>query len=201
MCVCLVIVVSGQCVELCEIVFWDKVLEFLEILLLVIVFCLKQDEYVLDESFDIMLWVFWLNDLEDWFVFGEGNLDGMLDLVVKCDGLFKWYFDWYKYDSCYDDVDRLIEWVGVFWFIEEFNEWFYLGGWLFGICLSFVDFVIFFFVCQFVNMDWVWFDGQDWDYVKSWLMVFEGLVKYLVIMDKYVKWQVGDRLVLFFDNG
>lgn len=193
----LAIAVSGQRVELREIVLRDKAPEFLEASPSASVPCLKQGEDVLDESLDIMLWALRLNDPEDWLAPENVDLDGMLALVGKCDGPFKRHLDRYKYDSRYEDADRLIERAGASRFIGELNDRIEPGGWLFGTRPSLADFAILPFVRQFANTDRAWFDSQDWIPVRSWLTAFEGSPMYLEIMDKYAKWQAGDRPVLF----
>ena len=59
------------------------------------------------------------------------------------------------------------------------------------------DIAILPFVRQFANLDYDWFQAQDWQNLYRWLTVFLTSNNFNAIMIKYDKWTTGDPTVLF----
>lgn len=104
------------------------------------VFVLVLVDCVIDESFDIMCWVFGWYDLEGWF-----DCDDFV-LIVCNDGVFKYYFDCYKYFEWYDGDLGVYCVEGLVIFVDLDVCLMVLVN-LCGDVLGFVDIVIMLFVC------------------------------------------------------
>ena len=81
----LALAVSGQQVELREVLLRDKAEEFLQTSPSATIPCLKTADTVIDESLDIMLWALGRNDPEGWLQMPQ---EGM-ELITLFDGPFK----------------------------------------------------------------------------------------------------------------
>lgn len=198
----LAMLASGQEVELREVVLRDKAPEFLAASPSATVPCLVLDEdRVLDESLDIMLWALERGDPDRWMSPEEDDLGAMLALISEIDGPFKTHLDRYKYDTRYADADRESERTLAAGYLVRLDGMLAGTGWLFGTRPSLADFAILPFVRQFANADRAWFDAQDWADLKNWLERFEGSERFAAIMPKYAKWQAGDEPLVFGAGG
>lgn len=96
----MVLLQVGCCFDVFEIILCDKFVVMFVILFKGIVLVLYYlDGEVLEESWDIMCWVWFEYDLDGWW-----SRVQMLENIVLFginDGVFKWYLDWYKYLDCY----------------------------------------------------------------------------------------------------
>ncbi|MEL7525225.1 MAG: glutathione S-transferase [Pseudomonadota bacterium] len=193
----LAILSSGRPVELREIVLRDKAPEFLQASPSATVPCLKTCEEVIDESWDIMLWALEFSDPENWLRPEQATMADMQALVLQCDGPFKSHLDRYKYDVRYDDANREDERAQAARFLRDLDARLRQGQWLFGSAASLADYAILPFVRQFANADRAWFDGQDWQPLKTWLEAFESSHAFQTVMPKWTKWVSGDAPVRF----
>ncbi len=188
---------SGRPVELREIVLRDKAPEFLETSPSATVPCLKTDEEIIDESWEIMLWALQFSDPENWLQPEHGTMAEMQELVLQCDGPFKSHLDRYKYDVRYDDADREEERSRAAVFLADLDKRLKQGQWLFGRSASLADYAVLPFVRQFANADRTWFDAQDWQRLRTWLETFESSDAFQCVMPKWTKWVSGDTPVRF----
>ncbi len=188
---------SGQEVELREIVLRDKAPEFLETSPSATVPCLKSGDLVIDESLDIMLWVLERSDPELWLKPETGGVEDMFSLIKACDGPFKTHLDRYKYDTRYADADKVSERTAASEFLCGLNTRLEASDWLFGSRPCLADFAILPFVRQFANAGREWFDTQDWQALRDWLVRFEQSPDFAAIMPKFAKWQAGDEPIVF----
>lgn len=193
----LAILASGQIVELREVVLRDKAPEFLDASPSATVPCLKDDEQVLDESLDVMIWALERSDPEGWLSPDGIDRQAMQDLINECDGPFKRHLDRYKYDTRYEGADKLEERAAASEFLWKLDTKLQGSKWLYGGAASLADYAILPFVRQFANSGRDWFDGEDWTALQSWLASFEGSDRFQAIMSKYAKWQIGDEVILF----
>lgn len=184
-------------VELREIVLRDKAPEFLETSLSATVPCLKSGEIVIDESLDIMVWALETSDPDYWLEPEEGSVQDMFALIGDCDGPFKTHLDRYKYDTRYADADKVTERTAASEFLNRLNTRLTHSDWLFGTRPCLADFAILPFVRQFANAGRDWFDAQNWNALKTWLVRFEKSDQFAAIMPKYAKWQAGDPETIF----
>ncbi len=193
----LAIAASGRKVELREVVLRDKAPEFLATSPTATVPCLKDGDTVLDESLDIMLWALNQSDPDRWLTRGETELEEALALIDICDGPFKRHLDRYKYDTRHENADRTEERRLASAFLWQLDERLSTSPWLLGAHASLADNAILPFVRQFANTDRDWFEGEGWNALKVWLATFEESDRFQFVMQKWVKWQTGDRPVLF----
>ncbi|TYC51981.1 glutathione S-transferase [Rhodobacterales bacterium] len=191
------VAVSGITVELREIVLRDKAPEFLAASPSATVPCLRDNERVVDESLDIMLWALRQNDPDRWLEPERGNFPEMLDLIGTIDGPFKRHLDRYKYDTRFPDAERGMERGQAADYVWQLDSRLRDTGWLFGQRASLADFAILPFIRQFANTDRDWFDGEPWQAVADWLSGFEGSERFQSVMPKWRKWERGDTPVYF----
>jgi glutathione S-transferase len=192
----LAIAVSGQHVELREVVLRDKPAEMLAaspkgtVPVLVL-----PGGAVIDESLDIMLWALRQNDAEHWLAPANGSLQDMLALIAENDGGFKKSLDRYKYPNRYTeefsgDVQEFAQAqrnAGARWLIQLDRQ--LEAGWLYGPRASLADMAILPFVRQFALTDAAWFAAQPWPRLQAWLARFEASPLYLGVMEKRMAWR------------
>lgn len=183
---------AGITCELREIVLRDKAPEFLETSPKGTVPVLVAGETVLEESFDIMRWALGGND-------PEGLLDmpaeGM-ELIAECDGPFKTALDRYKYHTRHasnPETERRFA-AG---FVRKLETKLAENAFLYSNSARLADLAIAPFIRQFANTDRGWFDAQPWPNVLRWLVDFENSDRFTAIMNKYPRWEAGDRVTLF----
>ncbi len=187
----LALLVSGQRVELREILLRDKAPELLETSPKGTVPVLVDGETVIDESFDIMLWALKRNDPEGW-------LDRMdMDLIAECEGPFKSALDRYKYSNRFEGTDVLEQRRFASGFLTKLEAHLQSGPFLSGQSRGMTDMAIVTFVRQFANVDRDWFDAQPWPRLRQWLDDFTGGPDFAAIMHKYPIWKSGDPAIYF----
>lgn len=189
----LAIASAGIEVELREVLLRDKAPEFLETSPSATVPCLKTDDLVIDESFDIMLWALGQNDPERLLNMPpEGKI-----LIDTTDGPFKTALDRYKYHTRYENCDRDMERNKVSAHMANLDARLTGQDWLFGNNPSLADLAILPFVRQFAFTDKNWFDEQDWPNVQRWLESFITSKRFMSVMAKYPKWENEDTTTSF----
>ena len=189
----LAVLVSGQQVELREVLLRDKAQEFLDTSPSGTVPCLKDQTTILDESLDIMIWALERHDPEGWLAMpGAGH-----DLIAQADGPFKSALDRTKYASRYPDSDAEAQRSIAHEFLHALDLQLNNQKWLFGDTASLADMAILPFVRQFAFIDKARFDAQDWPQLAQWLDAFLGSDMFASVMHKYPVWRAGDAPVLF----
>ncbi len=189
----LAIAVSGQAVDLREVVLRDKPEAFLATSPSATVPCLDTGAEIIDESRDIMVWALNLNDPEGWLTMPQ---DGH-DLIDRNDGPFKTALDRYKYASRHADVDITAERLKAVEFLRELDTLLGEKDWLFGARPSLADMAILPFVRQFAHVDLTWFHRQPLPQVVRWLEAFKSSHRFTSIMQKYPPWTPDARAVVF----
>lgn len=195
----LALVVSGQMVELREVVLRHKPPELLAaspkatVPVLVL-----PDGHVLEQSLDIMRWALARYDPTGWL---HAPLAETLALVAQVDGPFKHHLDRYKYPDRYENdscIRRSDEHRSTIW--HMISDWeLRLAGqpYLFGAHPTLADMAIAPFVRQCAHVDATWFAAQPWPSVQKWLAVFENSALFAQAMDKFAPWKSGTSGVLF----
>ena len=189
----LAIAVSGQDVELREVVLRDKPDAFRKASPSATVPCLEAEGDVLDESLDIMIWSLKRNDPNGWL----GMPDEGFDLIARADGAFKCDLDRYKYASRFPEDDETAARESTGAFIAELDQMIGAKEWLFGTDATLADMAILPFVRQFAHVDLAWFDAQPWPRLQGWLERFLFSDRFARIMPKYPQWHPGDAPQLF----
>jgi glutathione S-transferase len=161
------------------------------------------DEQVLEESLDIMLWALKRHDPQGWLSPQLGNLDDMLALIGEMDGDFKHHLDHYKYASRHapDKVDPTEFAEGhraaALQILTRLDQRLHIHPYLFGDRLALADVAIAPFIRQFANTDIEWFNRQDLPRLQAWLQNFLAADLFTGIMSKYPQWQVDDPVEVF----
>ena len=187
----LAIAVSGVEVELREQLLRDKAPEMLKASPKGTVPVIVDGGKVIDESYDIMLWVLAQNDPDAWLERHDPAL------IAECDGTFKSALDRYKYGNRYEDVDTTEQREIASKFLLKLEERLSNQPYLSGTKLGMTDMSIVTFVRQFANVDRAWFDTQPWPNLIRWLEEFLTSDAFASIMTKYPKWQATAPVTLF----
>ncbi len=187
----LALAVSGQPVELREVVLRDKPLALIDASPKATVPVLVLSEgAVLDESLDIMLWALRRNDPLGWLTPGLESPESMLALIALFDQQFKPQLDRYKYPGRYPAPTQNPRDAGV-GYLEQLESRLAAHSCLFGHRASLADMAIAPFVRQFAQTDRTWFDARPWPGLSAWLAAFEDSALYAQVMQKFVPWVPG----------
>ncbi len=146
------------------------------------------EERVIEESEDIMLWTLGMEDPLGWLVPDIETLPAMRTLVRRAEDEFKTHLDRYKYSNRYDGADSELERTLAAKFLIELDERLGHHAYLFGERFVFADAAIAPFVRQFANTDRAWFDAQPWGNLLRWLDEFLATELFASVMVKYPPW-------------
>ena len=194
----LAIAVSGQIVQLREILLRDKPAAFLATSAKGTVPVLDLlDGTVIDESLDIMMWALGANDPDGWLDIWRKQPEEAERFLDNVDGPFKHDLDRYKYASRYEVSAARQHRENGAQFLIELDQSLGATGALSGDGLGFLDFAILPFIRQFRIADPEWFDVQPWPYLHRWLQEFLGSAAFLRVMQKYPPWQEGTKAIRF----
>lgn len=194
----LAILASQQPVELREILLRDKPAEMLAASPKATVPVLvMEDNQVLEQSLDIMLWTLKRNDPQNWLSPQQGSLEEMLALIGEMDGDFKHHLDKYKYASRHksDAQDQAAfaahHRTAAINILARLDAKLAQQSFLFGSEKSLADIAIAPFVRQFANTDINWFNSQPYPHLQAWLQDFLKAPEFTSIMSKYKPWSPG----------
>lgn len=152
------------------------------------------DGQVIEESIDILLWAFAINDPDGWL--HDSNAD-LVDMVAQNDGGFKENLDGYKYpqrntgktqEECRDD--------GATW-LAVLDDRLHSSDYLAGDKPTALDIAIMPFVRQFAHTDLHWFEASPYQALGRWLDGWKNSGLFLSVMHKYPQWQPGDKVLVF----
>lgn len=146
------------------------------------------DDFVIDESLEVMQWALNLNDKDDWLLCDQADLrETMNDLIQKCDVQFKPQLDRYKYSDRFELSEEQYR-NQAEWFLSELNTRLENGPYLMGDKISMADVAIFPFIrqCAFVNKNW--FDNNEYTLLQKWLEKLLIWPVFLSIMQKVPLW-------------
>ena len=149
------------------------------------------DETIIDESIDVMVWALDQHDPEGWLASARDPL------IAENDGSFKRHLDRYKYAARYDDASPEEDRDAGAAFLFKLEERLSGNGWLNSSSRSFADIAIFPFVRQFRIADEKWFDDCNWPALANWLRTCMNSALFLSVMEKYAPWQKGDAPLSF----
>jgi len=190
--------ISGAACRLREVVLRDKPQEMLDISPKATVPVLQiEEDKVLEESLEIMLWALSQNDPEDWL--GDSQQQKhMLDLIQQTQDKFKVHLDRYKYPNRYKDIDPIFHREEALKFLKELKQKICTQHFLYGSQPSLADIAIFPFVRQFANTNRIWFDSvAEIDAVQQWLDRCLSLKIFEAIMEKYPQWTGSENEIIF----
>jgi glutathione S-transferase len=150
---------------------------------------------VIDQSLDIMLWALRQNDPNGWLE----NEEDALNMIVQCDGDFKFHLDRYKYPNRYDGANVVEHRAKAAVFADVVNVKLQNTSqnyYTFNSCLGIYYAGYMPFLRQFSNTDKVWFAAQPWPDLQAQLATFEASKAFTTIMQTYAPWQAGAEAVV-----
>ncbi len=136
----------------------------------------------IDESLDIMLWAFQQAQIEDELI-PKKNRKKIFELIHTNDSFFKENLDLYKYAQ--SDIDKnkafnqCMEFIKTLDIMIEKNNRFILSK-----KLSLVDYAIFPFIRQFINVDQQKFKNTNQKNIEDWYSIIDESSEFKYIMKK-----------------
>lgn len=191
---------SGEKVQLREVVLKDKPQAMLDVspkgtVPVLVLNYTSDNQKVIEESLDVMLWALEQNDPEQWLPSNESQRNEQLTLVDHNDNEFKGWLDRYKYADRYPEHSADCYRAKGEEFLQILEEKLTTSAYLFGDKASFADIAIFPFVRQFAHVDKTWFDQTNYPKLQAWLEHFLQSELFLAIMPKFKQWQSEDDIV------
>jgi len=146
-----------------------------------------QDNTVIDESLDIMVWALGKHDPENWL---GPDMDEMLTLIKTIQGPFVDHLNRYKYASRYSTgtsratID-LAHRKKAYEILQHFENILSTTPYLMGAKPSLVDYAIFPFIRQFSAVEKNWWDEPQFPNLHRWLSYFLNGELFTAIMKKH----------------
>ena len=188
----LALAVSGQMVELREVVLRAKPAALLEaspkgsVPVLVL-----PDGQVIDESLDIMCWTLARRDPAGWLSPEQGSAAAMHALIAECDSDFKFHLDRSKYPDRFPGTVAAEHRSAAAGFLARLEAQL-IAPYLFGTRPALADMAIVPFVRQFAQVDPAWFAAQGWSNLQAWLERILESTLFAQIMHKTPAWVAGE---------
>jgi len=185
--------VSGIAVELREVVLCNKPKSLLSaspkgsVPVLVL-----PDGYVIDESWDIMLWALHQHDPEGWMGENAAYVNIAAPLIIKNDTVFKYNLDRYKYPDRNPEHSQIFYRTQAETFLQELETRLNMSPYLLGVNMSIADAGILPFIRQFASVDKEWFAQSRYPLLNEWLQRFLASERFNAIMKKQPLWQEMD---------
>ena len=171
---------SGQEVELREVLLREKPKSLLEYSLKGTVPVLVVGNNVIDESLEIMKWTLeevpWCDDTPDFGLIEENDID------------FKGCLDHYKYFERFPENSQEHHRAGGTLFLKKLNSRLSTTEFLGGDHMGLEDIAILPFVRQFANVDRDWFDRNAGKFISRWIFDWENSELFRKTMAKYPIW-------------
>jgi glutathione S-transferase len=143
-----------------------------------------QEERVIDQSLDIMLWALRQHDPCQWLPASLAEMQQSLEKIAVNDGVFKTHLDRYKYPNRFGLVNGLHDRTLGTSFLLELDTALREQGFLSGPHWGLTDAALAPFVRQFAHVDRPWFSAQNWPSLQSWLENFETSSEFAKVMGK-----------------
>jgi len=182
----LAIAYSQQTVQLREVILKDKPQEMLQLSCkgTVPVLQINQNE-ILDESLDIMVWAVSQYDPDNWL---KPNIHNMLDLIDKNDFEFKSWLDKYKYADRFPEHSERYYREQCEDFLVDLEQRLQVNAYLFVPTISLADIAILPFIRQFALVDEQWFKESPYPHLQNWLYTLLNSPLFYSVMHKYTPW-------------
>lgn len=188
------LLVSGQPVEIREVVLRDKPAELIAASPKATVPVLVQEKgEVIDQSLDIMRWALRSNDPEGWL---DGDDQA---LIAANDGPFKHHLDRYKYPGRHGS-DPLVHREAALTILSGLEERLTGRNNLCRDSRSLTDMAIMPFIRQFAATDRSWFAAQPLPRLREWLTRHEVSPLFETAMVRLESWRAGDVAVILIDS-
>ncbi|WP_299806679.1 glutathione S-transferase [uncultured Shewanella sp.] len=193
------IYVSGQSVQLRELVLTDKPSQLLESSPkgTVPVLVLPNGE-VLEQSLDIMLWAFEQGDSANYLMSFDPTLrDDMFDLIALFDTDFKQCLDLYRSAKRYHDQDLPSTRQACERYIYILEQRLTTNPYLFTTSPCLADLAIIPFIRQFARVERQWYLASPYPNVRGWLNSYLQSPMFSKIMAKFPLWSANNAPVIF----
>ena len=141
-----------------------------------------KNNYIIDESLDIMIWALPEND--DWMII---PIKQQIELINNNDSKFKPWLDKYKYYDRFPNYSREFYQSKCGEFLDKYNNMLLSHSFLLGNSLMFADVAIFPFIRQCAHVDPKWFENK-FPNLNEWLTNWKSLDIFLSVMNKYQYW-------------
>jgi glutathione S-transferase len=139
-----------------------------------------EDNTVIDESMDIMIWALSQSDPDDWL---DSTLqDAYQDLIYKNDFEFKPLLDKYKYTQHTDKTTFNISKDKATGYLYQLNTLLEKNRFLLKESISIADVAIFPFIRQFYKVDVASFEASDYKNLQHWLNTLLNAPLFLQVM-------------------
>lgn len=147
---------------------------------------IKDNQEVLEESLDIMLWA--LQQHADMFALG-GGVAGQQAVIEEFDRQFKPLLDQYKYGRADAEPpasyyrDQCADWL------QRLDTLLSAQDYLLGAQPQLLDLALLPFIRQFAHVDRAWFDQAPYRHLRRWLQTWLQDELFTSVMTKYQPWQ------------
>ena len=157
-----------------------------------------EDNNVIDESRDVMMWALSKNDPNNWYMGLDNSLQLQIDnLIDKNDNEFKPILDRYKYAVRFPDDSEKTYRDKAQPFLKLLNNLLIDNSYLLGKNCTLADIALFPFIRQFAHVNKIWFDNSEYQYLQLWLQKWLDSNLFKTIMVKFNQWKEGDDLLIF----
>ena len=158
---------------------------------------ITNDDIIIDESLDIMLWSLKNNGNQTWL---SKNPDKEIELITINDTTFKKWLDKYKYHDRYPENLKDYYRDKCAAILSEHDKQLCNTKYLMRNEISISDIAIFPFIRQFANVDYQWFKN-NYAHLENWLNNISSSNLFKSIMQKYNTWNEKDEpQIINFNN-
>ena len=158
---------------------------------------ITNDDIIIDESLDIMLWALKNDKDQTWL---SENSDNEMELITINDTTFKKWLDRYKYHDRYPENSKDYYRDKCATILSEYDKQLCNTKYLMQDEISISDIAIFPFIRQFANVDYQWFES-NYTHLSNWLNNISSSSLFKSIMEKYNTWNEKDKpQIINFNN-
>jgi glutathione S-transferase len=140
------------------------------------------NDKVIDESLDIMLWAISQHDPNNW------QVEGFEQLIDENDNVFKKHLDQYKYSIRYPENSKEYYRQQGKIFLQQLEQRLQQHKYLLCEQITIADVAIFPFIRQYAHVDKQWFDQTPYRQLQSWLNEFLQSDLFHAVMNKNLKY-------------
>ncbi len=151
---------------------------------------------IIDESIDIMKWALKNFDKDSWY---ENNIKKQDELIFSNDNSFKKKLDRYKYHIRFPELTFEEHRKNIIEDLMVYNKILGENTYLISDKISLTDIAIFPFIRQCAYVDINWFKLQ-FAFLYNWLESFMKSNLFQAIMNKYPKWEEGEKKIIVNDS-
>ena len=154
------------------------------------------DNNIIDESFDIMIWAIQFSQLD----LLKENSQKQFDMIKTNDNDFKYWLDRYKYFDRFPRLTFLDYQNKCKEYLNIYDKFLTDNIYFMGDRIQCVDIALFPFIRQCSNVDIKWFQNEFLN-LNNWLQKILSSKLFLSIMKKYKVWNQTDKgLIVNYNN-